>query len=110
MPSLQTNAPYPNRIVLLCAPLVGPFVSSVLGDFDPRRDMKFFVDGDPLTITSFTFDQNNNRYLCYTAAPFNLQGVIQGVHHMPNPPFQTSSNPPVEGQEFGQNPDIGGGQ
>jgi len=116
MPTAAINAPYPNRITLECAPLVGPFVSEALGQFDCTRDVRVYLNGDPITITSFSFDANNNRYLMYTQAPF-LSGieavdellVVQVVHHMPSPPFQTASNPPIQGQEFGQNPDIGGG-
>lgn len=88
-PKLYTNAPYTNRLAMVCDPFIGPFVHPTLGSFDPRRDMSFYVDGKPLTIASFNFDVTNNRYLMYTAAPFNLQGLIQGIHHMPQPPFQT---------------------
>jgi hypothetical protein len=116
MPTATINAPYPNRIVLQCDPLVGPFVSVSLGNFDCTRDVHVYLNGDPLTITSFTFDANNNRYLMYTQAPFltGIQAVdellvMQVVHHMPAPPFETQSNPVIQGQEFGQNPDIGGG-
>lgn len=110
MPTAQTNAPYPNRIQILCAPLIGPFVQNgPLGQFDPRRDLQVYVDGDLLPIVSFSFDANNNRYLLFTAKPFNLQGVIQLIHHVPNPPFITQSNPPLQDFEFAQYPDIGGG-
>ena len=116
MPSATINAPYPNRITLDCAPLIGPFVSETLGNFDCTRDVRVYLNGDLLAITSFAFDANNNRYLMYTQKPF-LSGieavdsayVLQVVHHMPKPPFQTASNPIVQGMEFGQNPDIGGG-
>lgn len=116
MPNVVINAPYPNRITLNCAPLVGPFVSESLGNFDCTRDVHVYLNGDKLVITSFAFDTNNNRYLMYTQNPFlsgieamDSAAVVQVLHHMPSPPFQTATNPSVQGMEFGQNPDIGGG-
>jgi hypothetical protein len=89
MPFATTNGPFPNRIVLNCAPLNGPFtaVGSPAIPFDPRIDLVCYADGILLTVLSFSFDSANNRYLIFTSTQFNLQGVIQVVHHMPNPPF-----------------------
>lgn len=95
MPSALLNAPYPNRIVLQCNPLAGPFTSdSPLGAFDCTRDLDVYVNGDPIVITSFSFDPNNNRYLMFAQSPI-LTGVesvdealvVQLVHHMPSAPF-----------------------
>ena len=90
MPDLQTNGPFPNRLVLSCAPFAGPFTSPGLGAFDPRTDMEFYVDGDPLTVSEFTFDAGNNRYLLYAAQTFDTQGVVQGVFHVLTSPFASA--------------------
>lgn len=83
-----TNAPYPNRIQILCSPFVGPFIQNgPLGAFDPRRDVDVYVDGVLIPVHSFTFDVPNNRYLLYMVQSINVQGVIQVIHHMPSPPF-----------------------
>lgn len=98
MPSIETNGPFPSRIVLNCDPLIGPFGSTVLGPLDPRRDLTCYVDGDILNIVSFSFDSINNRYLLFADRSFNLQGVVQLTCHMPNPPFTTIGGggiPPV---------------
>ena len=90
---VETNAPYPNRIQLLLdnpGPLQAVFQDGPLGGFDPRRDLEVYVDGTLTTVSTFTFDVPNNRYLLYTQNAINLQGVIQVIHHMPNPPFQFS--------------------
>jgi hypothetical protein len=84
----QTNLSYPNRIQLVLAPLQGPFAQDgPLGAFDPRRDLRVYVDGTLQTVQGFSFDAANNRYLLFTATAINLQGVIQVVHHVPSPPF-----------------------
>lgn len=84
----QTNAPYPNRIELVLAPFVGPFVQpGPLGAFDPRRDLQVYVDGVLQIVQTFSFDQVNNRYLLYMATAINVQGVIQIIYHVPSPPF-----------------------
>jgi hypothetical protein len=103
MMRIETNAPYPNRIqYILEHDFVGPFVQDgPLGNFDPRRDLEVYVDGSLTTIRSFTFDSSNNRYLLYTVNPFNLQGIVQVIHRMPNPPFHDSPVPPLFG--FGEN-------
>ncbi len=87
MLELLTNGPFPNRLVLTCAPFAGPFTSPGLGAFDPRTDMEFYVDGDPITISQFAFDANNNRYLLYATQVFDTQGIVQGVFHVPTSPF-----------------------
>ncbi len=103
---IETNAAYPGRIQYILEDAEGPLAQNgPYGNFDPRRDLEIYVDGVLTQIRSFTFDSLNNRYLLYTENVFNLQGVIQVVHHMPNPPFQYSSSPPPTtvgfGQEFG---------
>jgi hypothetical protein len=106
----QTNAPYPNRIQLVCTPLIGPWIQDgPLGQFDPRRDLSIYVDGVLQTVTTFSFDQPNNRYLLYMANAINLQGVIQIVHHIPSPPFVFSTNPPVTNVQIGIEPDMDSG-
>ena len=95
---LWTNAPFPGRLALYCSPLAGPYTSSALGAFDPRRDMQIYVDGDLLDIVSFSFDPVNNRYLMFSYSAFDLQGVIQATYHIPDPPFKdamTSTVPPA---------------
>jgi hypothetical protein len=106
MPTAQVNTPYPNRIQLLLDDPEGPFNSPVLGMFDPRRDLEIFVDGQQITINNFSYDAVNSRYLMYTLAPFNLQGVIQVIHHMPLPPFVGVSNPIIYNLSVGDNPDV----
>ena len=94
-----TNLPYLNRIQLLLENYSGPLVQNgPLGYFDPRRDLEVYVDGTLVRIRSFVFDGANNRYLLYTSQNINLQGVIQVIHHMPNPPFHES---PSGGLGFG---------
>jgi len=106
----QTNAPYLNRIQLVCAPFTGPFVQDgPLGEFDPRRDLQVYVDGVLQTIQTFSFDAVNNRYLLYLANAINLQGVIQVIHHVPSPPFSFQTNPPLFDITPGDSPGIDGG-
>ena len=45
------------------------------------------MDGNLLTVQSSSFDALNNRYLLFVDRIFNLNGVIQGVHHVPSPSF-----------------------
>jgi hypothetical protein len=86
-----TNQPYPNRIQWILENYHGPFTQvGPYGDFDPRRDLEVYVDGVLTPVSSFVFDSVNNRYLLYMDREINLQGVIQVVHHMPNPPFHTT--------------------
>jgi len=93
---VETNAPYPNRIQWILGTYTGPFTQAgPLVSFDPRRDLEVYVDGALIPISSFTFDNNsthtnNVRYLLYMNQSINLQGVVQVIHHMPNPPFQSS--------------------
>jgi hypothetical protein len=106
----ETNQPYPNRIQLVCTPFVGPFVQDgPLGAFDPRRDIEVWIDGVLTPVQTFTFDVANNRYLLYMSAAFNLQGVIQLVHHVPDPPFSFQTNPPLFDLTLGDNPNSGSG-
>jgi hypothetical protein len=106
-----TNQPYPNRIQIQLGSIQGPFVQDgPLGEFNPARDLQFYCNGALLTVQNSTFDANNNRYLVYFTQAFNLQGVIQVVHHMPDPPFQFSANPPIFGIQVGVEPDIDAGE
>ena len=110
----ETNAPYPNRIALYLAPYVGPFFQNgPLVTFNPVRDLKVYVDGTLQTIQTWSFDAVNNRYLLYLNQAFNLQGVIQIVHHVPDPPFYSivpAGNPLVLYLSLGESPgeDSGG--
>ena len=100
-----TNSPYPNRIQILCTPYIGPFVQAgPLGLFNPARDLDIYVDGVQQIVQTFSFDQNNNRYLIYLSGSFNLQGVVQVVHHMPSPPFTAEVNPPIYDLTLGDEP------
>lgn len=106
-----TNAPYPDRIQWLLEEYIGPFVQNgPLGELDPRRDLEVYVDGVLVPVRSFTYDSVNNRYLLYMAEAINLQGVIQLVHHMPNPPFSFQTNPIIFAPSQGTSPglDLGG--
>jgi hypothetical protein len=102
-----TNGPYNDRIQIVLTPVLGPFVQNgPLGDFDPRRDLEVYVDGELVPVRTFAFDANNNRYLLYMNKQINLQGVIQLVHHMPSPPFLATVNPPLFDLTPGEEPDI----
>ena len=94
MPVVAINAPFPNRIVLQCDPLEGPFVTADAKTFDPRRDMSLWLEGDLLTIASFSFDALNNRYLMYTPqvllsgnAALDATLILQAAFHAPTSPF-----------------------
>jgi hypothetical protein len=107
----QTNAPYADRIQILLAPVLGPFTQNgPLGDFDPRRDLEVYVDGERVAVRTFAFDANNNRYLLYMDKQINLQGVIQLVHHMPSPPFVSTVNPPLFDLTDGDDPSLDEGE
>lgn len=106
MITATVNGPYPNRIQLEMDLPTGPFESLVLGFFDPRRDLELWVDGKQLVINNFSFDAINNRYLIYTANPFNLQGIVQLIHHVPNPPFLGVTNPLLFNITPGDDPDV----
>ncbi len=84
----ETNAPYPNRIAIYLAPYVGPFFQNgPLAVFNPQRDLTITIDGVVTAVSTWAFDAVNNRYLLYMVTAFNLQGTVQVVHHVPNPPF-----------------------
>jgi hypothetical protein len=104
---VQTNAPNTDRIQIILTPLLGPLSQNgPLGDFDPRRDIEVYVDGQLIPVRTFTFDATYNRYLLYMDKAINLQGVIQLVHHMPSPPFLSAVNPPLYDLTLGEDPDI----
>jgi hypothetical protein len=89
--SFETNLPYPNRIQWILNNYQGPLSQDgPLGDFDPRRDLEVYVDGVLIPVRTFSFDTLNNRYLFFMESTFNLQGVVQIIHHMPNPAFVTN--------------------
>lgn len=90
MITAQTNAPYPNRIQLILGDWIGPLIqpSSPPVEFDPTQDVEIYVDGLLIPVATASYDAINNRYLLFMAQAINLQGVIQVIHHMPNPPFQ----------------------
>jgi hypothetical protein len=121
--SVRTNAPSANRVQLrLCGTSslhhvtatsdtdptkfdtvsvvagLGPLVQiGALGDFDPRRDLEIYIDGQLVPVQTFFYDANDNRYLLFMNVNINLQGVIQVVHHMPSLPFLDSLGHPVAG-------------
>lgn len=87
-----TNQQYPNRIQMLLNEYTGVLTQNgILGSFDPRRDLTVYVDGSLVAVRTFSFDSVNNRYLLYMENSINVQGVVQAIHHMPSPPFQTST-------------------
>ena len=91
--NVVANAPYPNRLQLVCDPYIGPFEQEgPLGLFDPARDLRIYVDGVLQTVQTSYFDSVNNRYLVFMTQAFNLQGFVQVVHHVPNPPFQDANS------------------
>jgi hypothetical protein len=96
--------PTPNRIELY-PDGKGPLLAGTR-TFDPTKDLKAYVDGTPLNITSFIWDSPRNRYVMFTDKSFNTQGYIQVIHHMPNPPFQTLSNPALANMSAGTHPDL----
>lgn len=110
----QTNLPYPNRIAINLGSYVGPFQQNgPLGAFNPIRDLQVYVDGALIPVQTWAFDSINNRYLLYMNQAFNLQGVIQIVHHVPDPPFFSivpAGNPLILYLSLGESPgeDSGG--
>jgi hypothetical protein len=96
MASFITNGPYSNRIQMTLDSLTGPLSSTVLGPFAPLRDLSVYLDGVRLTIQTSYFDPINNRYLIFMNKVFNLEGLIQVFHHMPNPNFLDINNQPLD--------------
>jgi hypothetical protein len=96
MVTAVTNLPYPNRIQLVLGTWIGSLIqpTSPPVEFDPTNTehLEVYVDGLPLVIESASFDPVNNRYLLFAEKAFNLQGVVQVIHHMPSPPFQYGGN------------------
>ena len=92
MLTATTNGPYPNRIQIGLGNWIGPLIqsSSPPVEFDPTnpKHLEVYVDGLPLPIQNASYDPVNNRYLLFAGKTFNLQGVVQLIHHMPSPPFQ----------------------
>lgn len=84
------NPRYLNRIELRLGGLAGPLTSAALGAFDPRRDLEVYADGELVTITSFSFDGFQNRYLMFADRPVVTASVVQVIHHMPSSPFAAS--------------------
>jgi hypothetical protein len=83
---------FPDRLQLELGTSFGPFSQDgPLGQFDPRRDLEIYVDGRRVPIVTAFFDQPNNRYLMFTDRSINTDGVVQVVHHIPNPPFFTQA-------------------
>lgn len=82
-----TNGPYPNRIQLRLLGVSGPLVSDEFGEFDPRRDLTIYNNGELVTVTSFVFDAPNNRYLLFTKNTLNKTLPIQLTHHVNGLPF-----------------------
>ena len=77
-------------------PIFGPFeqtsagsppITGPLGNFDPRRDLDVYVDGNLVPVQASSFDAPNNRYLLNMGGAFNLNGTIQVVHHITSPAF-----------------------
>ena len=99
--------PHPTRVELLITGGRGPLHSPAIGDFDPRRDVTLYLNGGPTPIQSFIWDAPRNRYVCYLEKPFDTRGLIQMIHHMPDPPFETISNPPLMNQSPGRWPTVG---
>jgi hypothetical protein len=107
--NVVANGPYPNRLQLVLQyPYVGPLTQDgPLGLFDPARDLQFYCDGALLTVQTSYFDSINNRYLVFMTQAFNLQGFVQVVHHVPNPPFMSLAaftNPTLYYLSFGEYP------
>jgi hypothetical protein len=96
MVQFETNLPYASRIQMTLGSLTGPLTSTTLGAFTPRRDLIFYLDGQRLPVQTSYFDVVNNRYLIFMTKTFDLQGLIQVVHHMPNPNFLDTSNTPLD--------------
>jgi hypothetical protein len=63
-----------------------------LADFDPRRDVEIYVDGVLVPIRTTFYNSAQDSYILLMDRAINVQGVIQAVHHMPNPPFVTATS------------------
>lgn len=84
---LYTNPNYPNRLELYLGIIPGPIASP----FDPVTYCPTYVNGVRVTMTSSTYDTENNRYLMFYPIAFNSQ-VVQVICSMPNPPFMAGTN------------------
>jgi hypothetical protein len=85
--SLETNAPYPNRIQLILGDqITGPLVGSTRA-FNPSVDVTVYIDGIAVALANWSFDSANNRYLLYTYAIFDPTSIVQAVYHMSTPLF-----------------------
>jgi hypothetical protein len=81
------NTDYPNRVILYLGAVSGPLYSPTYGFFDPTRDLELYVDGQRHPIVSFRFEPNANCYYMFTKQVFNVSGLVQLIHHMPQLPF-----------------------
>jgi hypothetical protein len=93
MITAEVNQPYSNRIQLLLEDWVGPLVqpTSPPAPFDPTDPgvLEVYINGVPATVSTFSFDSVNNRYLLFLAEAFDPStAVVQAIHHMPSPPYQ----------------------
>jgi hypothetical protein len=70
----------------------GPLVQSgPLGDFDPRRDIEIYVDGDLVPVRTAFYNSAQDSYLLLMDRTINVQGVIQAIYHITDPPFKTTA-------------------
>jgi hypothetical protein len=97
------NPNYPNRIELNLDSILGPLQSSVLGAFNPLRDLEVYEDGAPVTLWSYSYDVGSNRYLMFIDHALDMNGVIQVIHHMPNPPFTGGAEGVSTSEAYGFN-------
>ena len=102
------NRPHLNRVQLLLGDgISGPLFSITLGMFDPRRDLDIYNGGQPMTVSSYTWDPVRNRYVIFLDGELDFDAPVQLIHHMPNPPFQEyDENPDLLQVSLGQDPDI----
>ena len=89
-PYVEINSPYSNRIQLVLGDWIGPLTrpTSPPTPFNPMTDLEIYINGKVTSVTSWSFDSINNRYLLFTGVTIDQSGVIQVIHHMPSPPFR----------------------
>ena len=88
----QTSGTHADRVVIFLTPLIGPLTQDgPLAGFDPRRDVEIYVDGVLVPVRTAFFNSVQNSYVLFMDRAIDVQGIIQVMHHMPDPSFVDDS-------------------